>query len=103
MTYYPHQFAVSPPRLETVEELPEAAQDLSRQLLEPFSPHACKLLALAYALKDGTRPTALQRFHRITNTAGDCRVPRESSESISMRLGNNNVTHFLLFDKWGKP
>ena len=23
--------------------------------------------------------------------------------SISMRLGNNNVTHFVLFDKWGKP
>ena len=23
--------------------------------------------------------------------------------AIPMRLGNNNVTHFLLFDKWGKP
>ena len=34
--------------------------------------HPYRLLALAYALKDGTRPTALQRFHRITNTAEDC-------------------------------
>ena len=26
-----------------------------------------------------------------------------AQRSIPMRLGNNNVTHFVLFDKWGKP
>jgi len=38
--YKAYQSTHSPTRLETVEELPEAAQDLSRQLLEPFNLHA---------------------------------------------------------------
>ena len=49
-----------------------------------------RLLALACALKDGTRPTALQRFHRITNAAGDC-VGRGQGLVILLRPETDSV------------
>ena len=47
-------------------------------------------------------PTRLGTVLLIANLSGSGRSEMVSL-AIPMRLGKRNVTHFLLFDKWGKP
>jgi len=60
----PKCWQLLPTRLGTGEELPEAAQDLSRQPHEPVSPHACKLLVAGTDLQLVDRCTLSEESHK---------------------------------------